>query len=318
MIVLRKPPYTDFADYTLTAETDYLVTIKKSDKDEVVYSDTLTSDEDGIVSIPWQVEGFDFSLYDETYALEIIDELEVVVQDNLTVERPYADPAELAPGEELVADYIKHERLARAIIDSVTGGFYYRNTDYDTVGQGTDYMPIWERVYKILKVYQNDVLVWDASLENPVLAEWNYVISKDKTAIIKELAGYSGVYNRSEQKPPFLNVGNSDSFTLFDGEDSGNTATIVPGVAFAAGTDYVFELETGYKVVPYDITEAATMLVDDIACGKLEYYKRYISSYSTDQYRIRIENAAFEGTGNILVDKILEKYITDVKKPGVL
>ena len=60
------------------------------------------------------------------------------------------------------------------------------------------------------------------------------------------------------------------------------------------------------------------MLINDIACGKLEYFKRYITDYSTDQFKIKVDSAALSGTGNILVDKILDKYITDVKKPGIL
>jgi hypothetical protein len=90
------------------------------------------------------------------------------------------------------------------------------------------------------------------------------------------------------------------------------------GVLFPAGTDYIFDVEKGYKVVPYDIQDATRMLIEDIACGKLEYFKRSIAEYSTDQFKIKIEKSALSGTGNILVDKILDKYITDVKKPGVL
>lgn len=60
------------------------------------------------------------------------------------------------------------------------------------------------------------------------------------------------------------------------------------------------------------------MLIDDIKCGKLDYYKRYISAYNTDQFRIQFDKNMMSGTGNLLVDKILEKYITSITKPGVL
>jgi hypothetical protein len=84
------------------------------------------------------------------------------------------------------------------------------------------------------------------------------------------------------------------------------------------GWNYLFSLETGYKVVPYDIKDAALMLIDDLKCGRLEYHKRSITNYSTDQYRIQIDKSALDGTGNILVDKILQKYITNFGTPGVL
>jgi hypothetical protein len=77
-------------------------------------------------------------------------------------------------------------------------------------------------------------------------------------------------------------------------------------------------LETGYKVVPNDITDATKMLIEDIKCGKLDYYKRYIKNYSTDQFKIEYDKRMIDGTGNILVDKILDKYIETIIRPGVL
>ena len=58
-------------------------------------------------------------------------------------------------------------------------------------------------------------------------------------------------------------------------------------MAFSEGTDYIILLETGYKVVPIDIQDATKLLVEDIRCGKLDYYKRYIKNYSTDQFKIQ-------------------------------
>jgi hypothetical protein len=84
------------------------------------------------------------------------------------------------------------------------------------------------------------------------------------------------------------------------------------------GVDYLFEVEMGYRVVPQDIKDATLMLIDDIACGRLDYYKRYVTSYSTDQFRIQMDKSVLDGTGNILVDKILDKYVVSVKKPRML
>ena len=110
----------------------------------------------------------------------------------------------------------------------------------------------------------------------------------------------------------------SDSFAIFDTEDSGNVQTITAGVGFPNGTDYIFLVETGYKVVPIDIQDATKLLVEDIRCGKLDYYKRYIKNYSTDQFKIEYDKRMIEGTGNIIVDKILSKYVDNIVRPGVL
>jgi hypothetical protein len=150
------------------------------------------------------------------------------------------------------------------------------------------------------------------------MGDWNYVITKDKTALTKDPAYVITDFNRAESNPVGLNMASSDSFSMFDTSDSGNTIALKSGVLFPQGTDYLFFLETGYRVIPYDIQDATKMLINDISCGKLEYFKRYVTDYSTDQFKIKIDASALEGTGNILVDKILDRYVTNVKKPGIL
>lgn len=320
MNILRQPPYTTFAEYTLEEDTEYLVTVKDFDRDEVVYQDTITSDEEGVVSIPWLGEGFDFTKYDEQYALEIIEDGAIYpsVEDVLTVERPYVNPATLTTTGYTLEQAKKDEALARAIIDSITGGFYFKSGWLETEGDNTDYMPIWDRVYKVLQVYQNNVLVYDADQDPAALDGYNYVVIKELSAIIKDPVQEMGEFSRATQSPLGLPIAISDAISLFDTEDSPNTFTIQGGVMFPRGVDYLFLLEQGYKVVPSDIKDAITMMIDDLKCGRLDYHKRYITSYSTDQYRIQIDKSAISGTGNILVDKILEKYVTDVKKPRIL
>jgi hypothetical protein len=217
-----------------------------------------------------------------------------------------------------VAEYAKYERIARAIIDSVTGGFYYKVEWLDQTGQGTDYLPIWERVYKILKAYENSLLVYDASLASPVLGEWVYELTKDKTAIMKNTETPGMIGNRSEQKSLTINTASSDSFNVYDTDYSENAYTFSTGAAFPEGWDYLFLLESGYKVIPHDIYEAALMLIDDIKCGKIDYYKRYVTSYNTEQFRIQFDKTVLDGTGNMLVDKILDKYKKSITRIGIL
>ncbi|NDB61022.1 hypothetical protein EB001_21655, partial [bacterium] len=100
--------------------------------------------------------------------------------------------------------------------------------------------------------------------------------------------------------------------------DSANIQTFKGGVSFPEGADYMFYIEAGYKVVPNDIKDATNMLIEDIKCGKLDYYKRYVDNYRTDQFSIKYNPMMLEGTGNLLVDKILDKYVNVVTRPGVL
>jgi hypothetical protein len=244
---------------------------------------------------------------------------EIVVEDNLNISRPYVDPASFGhTTTSELEEYTRYELLARSIVDSMTGGFYFTTDWIETTGQGTDYLPLWSRVYKLLKVYENEKLVYDSSVTPPSIGTWSYTITQDKTAITKySLEEREGV-NRHESKPLSFPLAVSDSISPYDTDDSANSFTLQGGVLFGAKTDYVIKVETGYRVIPEDIKQAMRLLVDDFKCGRLDYYKRSVTSYSTDQYRIQMDKASLQGTGNIIVDKILSKYVDDVKEPRVL
>lgn len=328
MIVTRKPPYPLTATYTVDGPDAYVVVIE--DLKDNVLSKQIVNVVTG-TTITFTIPS-ELCKYDETYSLSIYildyeDEItgepiyletDVVIEDNLTIERAYVDTSTLATTASEIAQYTQYEQLARAIIDAHTGGFYLQAKYIEEVGQGTDYFPLWNRTYKILKAYENGELVYDSSLATPALGDWNYLITKDKTAITKDPVYEFGAFNRSEQKPPVFPLAASDSISLYETDDSGNVFTIQPGTLFPSGVDYIFKLEQGYKVVPVDIQDATMMLIEDIKCGKLDYYKRYVTSYSTDQFRLQFDKSMLNGTGNILVDKIIDKYITDYKRPGVL
>jgi hypothetical protein len=328
MQILRLPPYPLSVTYKVPdANADYIIVIENIAE--------LTEIEESVESnaakdITYSLDD-DFVKYDKSYALtiyedggssgEILVRGDVVVQDNLEIMRPYVDPTSLATSNTAtdIALYKGYENLARAIIDAAVGGFYYDRTYLEVVGQGNDYLPLWKKTHKLLKIYENAELVYDIENEpGPALTDYTFFITKDKTAITKDPLENVDSINRAERRYSRIPLGISDSMSLFDTEDSGNTQTVVPGVAFSEGADYIILAETGYKVVPYDIQDATLMLIDDIKCGKLDYYKRYIKNYSTDQFKIEYDKRLIDGTGNILVDKILEKYKENIIRPGVL
>ena len=329
MNILRLPPYPLSVTYTVpAANTEYVLVIEDV-AEQTEIEQQLTSN--AASKVTYSLTG-DFVKYDKSYALTIYEDAgasgpdiergDVVIEDNLNIERPYVNPTTLATSGTAtdIAAYTEYEGLARSIIDSITGGFYYNRTYLEVVGQGTDYVPLWKKTHKILKAYENAELVYDLSdtVNGPALKSYTYVITKDKSAITKDPLEATDALNRAERKYPNIPVAPSDSISLFDTEDSGNVQTIVPAVAFPEGIDCIFLLETGYKVVPNDITDATKMLIEDIKCGKLDYYKRYIKNYSTDQFKIEYDKRMIDGTGNILVDKILDKYIETIIRPGVL
>jgi len=328
MQILRLPPYPLTISYEVPLpNTAYILVIKEGSRNTNDLSESLVSTAGSQLeyTLPEQ-----FNSYDESYYLAIYEDVEglpgdIVVEDNLNITRPYINPQKLALSlgsgtATEIAQYVEWENLARAIIDSIVpDGFYYSRSWYETNGNGTDYLAIWDRVYKITKAYENNRLVWDVTQDPAALGEWTYLLTKDKTAIIKEWnQETTDSYIRSIGTPKGVPLGESDSIYLYDTEDSAFTLSTISGVTFPTTFNYLFALDTGYKVIPYDVQNAITMLIDDIKCGKMEYHKRYILDYSTDQYKIKIDKVALEGTGNILVDKILQKYITNFGTPGVL
>ena len=323
MQILRLPPYPLSVTYTVPdASSDYILVIENITEQTEV-EDSVESN--ASKKITYSLDG-DFVKYDKSYALTIYEDVagergDIVVEDNLEIMRPYVDPVTLATSGTAtdISLYTGYEGLARAIIDSIVGGFYYERTYLEVVGQGNDYLPLWKKSHKILKVYENAELVYDIN-DSTISDETGYtfLITKDKTAITKDPVAEVSSVNRAERKYARIPFASSDSMNIFDTEDSRNTQTIVPGVFFTEGTDYIVLLETGYKVVPYDIQDATSMLIEDIKCGKLDHYKRYVSKYSTDQFKVEYDKTFVQGTGNILVDKILDKYKENIIRPGVL
>ena len=323
MEILRIPPYPLSIEYTVpTASTSFFLVISSNDRYEEILDVAVTSNASAVVT---RTLADTFSNYDSHYALTIYekngaDRGDVVVEDNLEITRPYVDPNTLASTATEIAEYTEQEKLARQIIDAyVPGGFYFKTEWIQVVGQGTDYMPIWKRGYKVLKVYENAKLVYDVDdVDGPALDEYDYSITKDKTGIIKDPVAGVDVWNRDERKPARMAMAASDSFDWYDTGDSANIQTFRGGVSFAEGADYMFYIEAGYKVVPNDIKDATNMLIDDIRCNRLDFYKRYVDSYRTDQFTVEYSKIMKNGTGNMLVDKILNKYVNAINNLGVL
>lgn len=298
MEILRVSPYADISvDFVVPAGiTSSTITANITDMADLSVS-TLTF----LNKVSGNV--LDISLpgkYDSSYRVEIIKNLgtsgeQILKDETYEIIRPYVDPSTKGSTASDIAAYTTNEEIARAIIDSiVVEGFYYKKKVLHFTGTGSDYLPIWDDVKKVLSVYENNKLVEDRE----------YEVSSDKTSIIEKS---SDNINRAESSPLVLPAAASDSL---------DPQFVYRG--FGKTWDYLVTVEYGHTTVPSDIVRATEILIHDIECGKLDYYKRFISSYNTDQFRIQFDKGLFEGTGNIIVDKILSKYTKSITKLGVL
>jgi hypothetical protein len=241
--------------------------------------------------------------YDGEYDVELVLDGDTIFSNTYTIIRPYVNPNTLGTTASEIAEYTRLERIARAIVDSVLDNvdFYNRKTIYDVAGNGLDLMPVWKDVNSVLTVTENNELIYDiASTENL----FTFGLLKDKTAIYKFSTDQN---NLIEARVPSVPRAETDYAEL----------TRMYGT-FRLGNDFVFVLDTGYKLIPTSIVDATTMLIDDLKCGRLDYYKKFVTSYNTDQFRIQFDKKMLEGTGNLVVDKILDKYTKSITRVGVL
>jgi hypothetical protein len=298
MEILRAQPYSNLTirfeiPEVVSSESEIVVTVV--DMADLSVQDTFSYSGMAGDTIQYPLN----SKYDTDYHVIITADLEateIIFDDVFSVIRPYVTPSTLGETASQIAEYTRLEEIARAVIDSVVPeGFYYKKKTLEVVGLGADYIPLWWDAKRILSVYENNELVTDRT----------YEITRDKTAITEVAVDR---INRNEQAPLILPAAGSD---LVD-------ANLPPLRGFPNGYDYKFVLEVGHPTVPSDIVRAATLLIDDIKCGRNDYYQRYISAYNTDQFRLQFDKRVFEGTGNIVVDKILSKYAKSITRLGVL
>jgi hypothetical protein len=305
MEILRVPPYETIAvNFVVPAGYNNVdIYARVTDMADLSVQDLefLSSDtgDDLEISLPGR--------YDNNYRVElfkIVNETETAIHEEFyELIRPYADPNTLGTTASEIAEYTTLELVARSIIDTfVAQGFYNKKVSIVGTGNGSDYFPLWEKSYRVFKVYENNELVYDRS--TPDTNQYEYVITADKTAIQRV---YPGQMNRYESTAPNLPIGRGD--LGYYGYE---------GVGFPSGYDYTFIVDHGYLTVPADIEYASKLLIEDLKCGKLDYYKRYVTAYNTDQFRIQFDKTMFNGTGNFLVDKILEKYVKTITKPGII
>ena len=310
MEILRVPPYPITTTWDVPdANAPYTIYVEDV-VDHSIETLSVTSNSNSQVTyvLPRSKVQFDREFIIKIHDTDINGE--IVVDDNLSVYRPYVNPNTLGTTATEIAEYKRWEIIARSIIDAYLGndsgtgeGFYNHKLIVQTVGQGGDYIPMWHNPKRILKVYENNVLVYDGD-DTTTAWDYTYAITPDNSAIMRV---ESGIYNRQQQTPPIMPISVGDLGFFGFG-----------GVAFPAGADYVFVLDVGYKAVPPDIEIATTMLIEDLKCGNNDYFKRFVTQYNTDQFSIKYSDAFLQGTGNNIVDKILNGYKGNVIKPGVL
>jgi hypothetical protein len=302
MDILRVPTYPKLTTWEVPDNNaDYTIYVEDLVDHEMVSSNVVSTVNSKVT--------YNFSqsdlLLDRKFLFQILDENEnIVVEDVIDFVRPYVNPNSLGSTASEIIEYTQLEMVARSIIDTIIqGGFYNSKMIVQGVGQGSDYFNVWKKFNKVLKVYENNILIFD--FETPDDNFYAFNITGDNSAIQRVS---ESTYNRVEQGSIILPASAGDLGSVGTGRV----------VDFPRGYDYIFLLDAGYKTIPVDIEYATKLLIEDLKCGKLDYYKRYVTSYNTDQYKIQFDKTVLNGTGNMIVDKILDKYRNNLVRPGVI
>lgn len=390
MEILRVPPYPIVTTWNLPdANYDYIVYVEDL-VDHSIEEITITSSSTGVVTYQLPLSKVDF---DREFLIRFYDSdhQHIIYEEGLSIIRPYVNPESLGETKSEIAEYKMYEVIARSIIDTfINDGFYNHKSILQAQGNGADYMPVWRMANRVLKVYENNILIYngqdvtatlsdfydstfdptvdigftatDTSLPNysvgdrvsinlpqhnlsgtylvteaidaysfrineryskidtdisfsqgtlgTALRVWPYEfgITLDNSAIQKTT---NLEYNRISQTLPDLGlpISRGDIMYSYERPDGG---------AFKNGYDYLFVLDEGFRVIPPDVVRATTILINDIKCGKLDYFQRGVSSYDTDQFKLQFDKIILNGTGNLIVDKMLDKYTRGILKLGVL
>jgi hypothetical protein len=188
----------------------------------------------------------------------------------------YKNPEEIANAE----------KMARTIIEGFTGiKFYTYYGSQEVWAKGSDAVEMTERVLKIDKVYENDLLVID-NTQNPVYNTFGFQLDISPTGKQIRII-YPGWDLRYDNQ--------IDPTVLYYGK-------------FRDNSRYKFIGQMGYKYVPEDIKIASMLLSNDILANDYNWRNKYLAKVNLSEISFEMAKGAFNGTGNIAVDNILEQY----------
>lgn len=178
------------------------------------------------------------------------------------------------------------EKIARTIIDGYTGqkfGTYYGAQEI--YGSGSDVCHLTEKMLGIDKVWENDILMIDNTLD-PDYNGFGFKLELSPTGKTVRIINPAWDVRYDNQLDP----------------------TVRYYGRFRDGSRYKFQGQIGYKYVPEDIKMASMLLINDILANDYNWRNKYLKKVDLSEISFEMSKGAFNGTGNITVDNILDQY----------
>ena len=178
------------------------------------------------------------------------------------------------------------ERVARTIIEGYTSqAFYTRYGTQEQFGVGSDAIYLVERMLTIDKMWENDNLVIDNTI-NPVYNNFGFNVEITPTGKAVRILNQGWDVRYDNQVDPNI---------LYYGR-------------FRDNSRYTFQGVMGYKYVPEDIKLACMLLTGDILANDYNWRNKYLKKVNLSEISFEMAGGAFNGTGNVTVDNILDSY----------
>jgi hypothetical protein len=180
------------------------------------------------------------------------------------------------------------EFIARMQVENYTGQTFGRKWgDQEIFGNNSDALELIERMISIEKLYENGILSIDYTTD-PISNNFGWDVELTTT-------------NRAIR---IVNNSNQGAIAY----DSSFDPTVLYAGRFRSGYRYKIWGEKGWIYVPQDVRRCTVMLAGDYLSKDAEWRNKYLKKIQLGEIDFELDSGAFTGTGNVIVDQILDQY----------
>ena len=177
-------------------------------------------------------------------------------------------------------------RMAKKVIDSYTmQSFDKRHGTQEVFGIGSDAIELTEKMITLDKVWENGQMVIDNTVD-PAFNSFGYPVELTPTG-------------------KAVRISNQIWDVRYDNQVDVN---ILEYGKFRNKVRYAFTGDIGWSYVPQDIKMCAILLAGDYLARDAAWRNKYLQEVSLSEISFKMHSGAFNGTGNLTVDSILDSY----------
>lgn len=178
------------------------------------------------------------------------------------------------------------ERVARMMIDEYLGFSLGKYTGTIVAyGDGADVLIIPSKMISFTKLTENDRVVIDIAQN---YNQFGYDVEITETGYALRIIPQTPGDDISEQEY-------YDILNLRSGQ-------------FKNGYRYEVAGVVGWNYIPVEIKQSMFLLVNDLLCNDSTWRTKYVKKINSGQMSVELSSLTFNGTGNAIVDSILQKF----------